>query len=422
MKKVRLSFIAICLLSCILCGCGNNSTRNKKLLFSEKINVPLTNVSDFSKGKALVKYSENDKDGNERKFVSIIDTKGNIIMKDDITSSNKCYEQFVDGIGYYRIDKDYYLFDSKGKEIASSTNGDFDEILTLGNGMALVYKYKDDIVNPEKQYGVLNSNGEFVMDFVSLNCYQIENKVYLGDGIFGICTYQKYLNSASQSDWIIINSKTKKIFYIYNIDSIPYYTNGIANIFCLDDSSYFWPSIHYPRIGFEEGEDNAVEIEQSFKLNSDGSYETYDFNFLYSTADKMICKTDDNHIKIISATDLSSFNFNDYDSKYISEVDYTKGYGLIKINGADGNKYFTVLDKNGKMKFEAQKYKDLSYSQSNIVYSLDNKYFVLDLNGKVVAENLPYSRIGGYYDGLAFAKYNDTYCYIDKNGKVIIGQ
>ena len=94
---------------------------------------------------------------------------------------------------------------------------------------------------------------------------------------------------------------------------------------------------------------------------------------------------------------------------------------MLELNGKDGNKYFTVIDKNCNMLFEPVMGTGAEANDNRLVLSTDEGYSVLDYTGKVIIPVGTYSSIRSFNSGIAWAKNSsDQYVGIDVNGKVVI--
>lgn len=295
-------------------------------------------ATDFSDNLAWLQIA----DENGSDTVVLINTNGEIIFEDkniDAPVLNK----FDGGISYYTKQGNYYIINTEGKIVASSENGDFDAVKAYGDGLVLVYKYSGGIDHAEDLYGVLDNTGNWVSELKSIDVSpsQIAGKSisYVGSGVFAICFETQYLNTYSQSDWVLYNSKTSELLYVFNIDISPYFENNTAYIPCLIESD-FWPGTDYPCLGHTKDENEAQKIEQSFSLNTDGTYNILSYNFSKSTGNKIIANTDDGYINIIDVNDNTETVFREYQASYITSIDYSYQYGLVTFAGQDGKKVF----------------------------------------------------------------------------------
>lgn len=135
--------------------------------------------------------------------------------------------------------------------------------------------------------------------------------------------------------------------------------------------------------------------------------------------DMLIKKNSDNDS--LSFTDPSTGKTSVFSKYNVSEIYCADNNFLLELNGKDGNKYFTVIDKNCNMLFEPVMGTGAEANDSRLVLRTDDGYSVLDYTGKVIIPAGTYSYIGAFNSGIAWAKNSsDQYVGIDVNGKVVI--
>ena len=153
-------------------------------------------------------------------------------------------------------------------------------------------------------------------------------------------------------------------------------------------------------------------------ISSDGKVEEApEFDMVIN--DMLIKKNSDNDS--LSFTDPSTGKTSVFSKYNVSEIYCADNNFLLKLNGKDGNKYFTVIDKNCNMLFEPVMGTGAEANDSRLVLRTDEGYSVLDYTGKVIIPAGTYSYIGAFNSGIAWAKNSsDQYVGIDVNGKVVI--
>lgn len=363
-------------------------------------NVALTptEVNDFSNGCAWVKSS-----GSES--YSLIDTSGKIICTSTATeihdmSNDACYVKEKVGDKDGEAIYNYKIINKDGKIVASSTDGKFDEILAAGDNLFFVHKYESSIDVSRHLYGTINEKGEFVNQLKEypFDSYNHEKFTYFGVNAFGILDYYFYSDHS--------------FFYM------PY--NG--NYYRVDDGYDYTKSksskLYFKNSNFEI---NGVRQELPYSyisISSDGKVEEApEFDMVIN--DMLIKKNSDNDS--LSFTDPSTGKTSVFSKYNVSEIYCADNNFLLKLNGKDGNKYFTVIDKNCNMLFEPIIGSEANASDGRLVLRTDDGYSVLDYTGKVIIPAGTYSEIKPFNNGIAWAKNSsDQYVGIDVNGKVVI--
>ena len=406
MKKIiSFALSLILIFSLAACGKKNSDIETVKDYYGgQKTSLNLTEVTevrDFSNGYAWVSIS-----GSES--CSLIDTSGKIIctstswVSDSDESSgvhdmskDACYVEEADGI--------YKIINKEGKVVASSADGKFDEILAAGDNLFFVHKYESGIDVSGHLYGTINEKGEFV------------NKLRE-------CPY----GQVSETDIKYIGGKAFRLslnaqIYMSSIDT--YISGGInksnkpANI---GDTLYIY---NYHNFIQAEGSDTQYYDFDGYKnvaISPDGKIEKApDFD---AVINGMLVKKDyTNQYVSASFTDPATGKTSVFSKYDVSEIYSADNNFLLELNGKDGNKYFTVIDKNCNMLFEPVMGTEAVANDGRVVLSTDEGYSVLDYTGKVIIPVGTYSSIRSFNSGIAWAKNSsDQYVGIDVNGKVVI--
>ncbi len=406
MKKIiSFALSLILIFSLAACGKKNSDIETVKDYYGgQKTSLNLTEVTevrDFSNGYAWVSIS-----GSES--CSLIDTSGKIIctstswVSDSDESSgvhdmskDACYVEEADGI--------YKIINKEGKVVASSADGKFDEILAAGDNLFFVHKYESGIDVSGHLYGTINEKGEFV------------NKLRE-------CPY----GQVSETDIKYIGGKAFRLslnaqIYMSSIDT--YISGGInksnkpANI---GDTLYIY---NYHNFIQAEGSDTQYYDFDGYKnvaISPDGKIEKApDFD---AVINGMLVKKDyTNQYVSASFTDPATGKTSVFSKYDVSEIYSADNNFLLELNGKDGNKYFTVIDKNCNMLFEPVMGTEAVANDGRVVLSTDEGYSVLDYTGKVIIPVGTYSSIRSFNSGIAWAKNSsDQYVGIDINGKVVI--
>lgn len=405
MKKIISFALSLVLIfSLAACGKKNSDIETVKDYYGgQKTSLNLTEVTevrDFSNGYAWVLTSDTE--------WSLIDTSGKVIY----TSTGETHDMSKDACyveEYAGDDKNgesiynYKIINKEGKVVASSADGKFDEILAAGDNLFFVHKYESGIDVSGHLYGTINEKGEFVNQLRE-------------------CPY----GQVSETDIKYIGGKAFRLslnaqIYMSSIDT--YISGGIdksnnpANI---GDTLYIY---NYHNFIQAEGSDTQYYDDDGYKnvaISPDGKIEKApDFD---AVINGMLVKKDyTNQYVSASFTDPATGKTSVFSKYDVSEIYSADNNFLLELNGKDGNKYFTVIDKNCNMLFEPVMGTGAEANDNRLVLSTDEGYSVLDYTGKVIIPVGTYSSIRSFNSGIAWAKNSsDQYVGIDVNGKVVI--
>ena len=405
MKKIISFALSLVLIfSLAACGKKNSDIETVKDYYGgQKTSLNLTEVTevrDFSNGYAWVLTSDTE--------WSLIDTSGKVIY----TSTGETHDMSKDACyveEYAGDDKNgesiynYKIINKEGKVVASSADGKFDEILAAGDNLFFVHKYESGIDVSGHLYGTINEKGEFVNQLRE-------------------CPY----GQVSETDIKYIGGKAFRLslnaqIYMSSIDT--YISGGInksnkpANI---GDTLYIY---NYHNFIQAEGSDTQYYDFDGYKnvaISPDGKIEKApDFD---AVINGMLVKKDyTNQYVSASFTDPATGKTSVFSKYDVSEIYSADNNFLLELNGKDGNKYFTVIDKNCNMLFEPVMGTGAEANDNRLVLSTDEGYSVLDYTGKVIIPVGTYSSIRSFNSGIAWAKNSsDQYVGIDVNGKVAI--
>ena len=405
MKKIISFALSLVLIfSLAACGKKNSDIETVKDYYGgQKTSLNLTEITevrDFSNGYAWVLTSDTE--------WSLIDTSGKVIY----TSTGETHDMSKDACyveEYAGDDKNgesiynYKIINKEGKVVASSADGKFDEILAAGDNLFFVHKYESGIDVSGHLYGTINEKGEFVNQLRE-------------------CPY----GQVSETDIKYIGGKAFRLslnaqIYMSSIDT--YISGGInksnkpANI---GDTLYIY---NYHNFIQAEGSDTQYYDDDGYKnvaISPDGKIEKApDFD---AVINGMLVKKDyTNQYVSASFTDPATGKTSVFSKYDVSEIYSADNNFLLELNGKDGNKYFTVIDKNCNMLFEPVMGTGAEANDNRLVLSTDEGYSVLDYTGKVIIPVGTYSSIRSFNSGIAWAKNSsDQYVGIDVNGKVVI--
>ena len=407
MKKIISFALSLVLIfSLAACGKKNSDIETEKDYGSQqasedsesgqKTSLNLTDVRNFSNGYAWVSIA-----GSES--WSLIDTSGKVIYT-STTSHDELHDMSNDACYIKARDDDYnYIYkiiNKEGKVVASSADGKFDEILAAGDNLFFVHKYESGIDVSGHLYGTINEKGEFV------------NKLRE-------CPY----GQVSETDIKYIGGKAFRLSLnaqIYMSSNDTYISGGIAmpnNPANIGDTLY----VYNKNIIQVEGSDTQYYDYKGYKnvaISPDGKIEKApDFD---AVINGMLVRKDydDQSLSLTDPATGKTSVFSKYD---VYEFYRADNNFLLELNGKDGNKYFTVIDKNCNMLFEPVMGTGAEANDNRLVLSTDEGYSVLDYTGKVIIPVGTYSSIRSFNSGIAWAKNSsDQYVGIDVNGKVVI--
>ena len=405
MKKIISFALSLVLIfSLAACGKKNSDIETVKDYYGgQKTSLNLTEVTevrDFSNGYAWVKSSGSS-------VCSLIDTSGKIIctstswVSDSDESSgvhdmskDACYVEEADGI--------YKIINKEGKVVASSADGKFDEILAAGDNLFFVHKYESGIDVSGHLYGTINEKGEFVNKLRECPYGQVSETdiKYIGGKAFRLSlNAQIYMSSIDTYISGGINKSNKPA----NIgDTLYVYNKNIIQVEGSDTQYYDYDG--YKNVAISP--DGKIEKAPDFDAVINGMLVKKDYTNQYVSA---------------SFTDPATGKTSVFSKYDVSEIYSADNNFLLELNGKDGNKYFTVIDKNCNMLFEPVMGTGAEANDNRLVLSTDEGYSVLDYTGKVIIPVGTYSSIRSFNSGIAWAKNSsDQYVGIDVNGKVVI--
>ena len=366
----------------------------------QKTSLNLTDVRNFSNGYAWVSIA-----GSES--WSLIDTSGKVIYT-STTSHDELHDMSNDACYIKARDDNYnYIYkiiNKEGKVVASSEDGKFDEILAAGDNLFFVHKYESGIDVSGHLYGTINEKGEFVNQLRECPYGQVsETDIrYIGGKAFRLSlNAQIYMSSIDTyiSGGINKSNKPANIgdtLYIYN------YHNFIQ---AEGSDTQYYDFDGYENVAISP--DGKIEKAPAFDAVINGMLVKKDYTNQYVSA---------------SFTDPATGKTSVFSKYDVSEIYSADNNFLLELNGKDGNKYFTVIDKNCNMLFEPVMGTGAEANDNRLVLSTHEGYYsVLDYTGKVIIPAGTYSYIGSFNSGIAWAQNSsDQYVGIDVNGKVVI--
>lgn len=398
---------------------------------TDENSVVPTKIDTFVDGVAKISYSIDGVDYN-----GIINADGEIIYSTDKTVDFTVIGKSSTIVS--ELNKDTYeyipacIVDGTGRVV--KTFDDKTQIAAYGDGLALIYQRKETISAIEHLYGIIDFAGNWVQAMTNLETYNNEEHYYAGDGIFAIAVWTGYYHN----DYLFWNGNNGNMFYVSGLEVPPNFKNEVAFVY---DTSYSRIINPFDISNLNEDEE-GVATPDYFLLYSDGTFKEVDMEnkelrgcsngYIYYNAED-----DENvtYIIDISSSNQSTFTYYEYPASMINSIDFVGDYGLVTINGANGNLYFTLIDKNGNQKFEpieTESYNGWSGTHS-IIFSDDviifknteEKYCIANTTGDIIVTEYDY--IYAFTDGVAAACIDEggmysekTWVYINKNNEQVI--
>lgn len=402
----------------------NNTTQK------EEINTNLSNTSDSEKnytvtktyqtydGVGLIDYTKND--GTDKEYTALASLEGEVFyFSNECTTDN--WSQYENGIGYYSYyveengDKKSYfeLINCKGKGILNNQSSDFDEILALGNGMALLYRYISTVNTFEHQYAIINSSGSFIFPWTSLDMYDsraFQEATYLGENIFSVSLIPNH-------SYMLINADTGKIIYVYN--TVPTHFSSGKTYLSPPLSSYHIAKVSISMTSLGDFVSERDGFASFVALNKDGTYQVIQEFDTYT--DGRVITFEKDFVNIYDTRNDTTVRFTEYPSQ-VEKIEFYGDIGIVTIRSADRQKtYFTAIDKNGKKLFEPIQYDDMSYSEKFFFYQVGETYNIANLNGETLSlkQSTQDTDKFGYSDNLELNKFDNGILATDKGGGYI---
>lgn len=381
-------------------------------------NVNVTDLGIVNNGTARVDFIIGDKT-----YSGIINSKGEIFYY--------CEESYInwtsvgDGAGYITTyvddEKVYTLFNSDNQKTVTVDGDIFDKIIGYGDGLLLVYKNTSTISTIEHSYGVLDCDGNWVKSLTPGTMLPIpdawgwDNFKYIGEDVFISHNYYGYTDH-----YIMYNSNINKAFFLEDcviknskfVNGVLYGVNTGWGLSCGEISDY-------------SSGDNNSELPGYFALHTDGTFEEVprftnaSGNLLINVNNSAVSSHNDGeYMTVLDLKNNNVYEYKDFSAYMIGSVKFDGNNGLIILKGADGNRYFTLIDEKCNQKIEPTVCQDANISCDRIVYKNANDFYeVIDLNGNViVSENQGYTSIYSFDTGIALAENEGGECYIDVNG------
>lgn len=302
--------------------------------------------------------------------------------------------------------------------------------MAYGDGMALVYKKAGGIEAVQHLYGIMDTKGNWLWPLSDWNtsgpktggnAYFGDSGAYWGEGVFALHTGVLF----HTKDGTLIYTKHDDKFLYRNLLKTNYFEDGITLLETLNHDDWHISSSPDTLKDSKNSHDSAV------LLRSDGTVEEIDsFDYCFGS---LAVRRADRHLEITDYSAGTTNIFSDFSQEHIQKISYSNGYLLLDIVGADRERYFSVLDRQGVQQFEPIKVNraqigDFVFSEGKIIFSDSSTTCgIVDCKGNYLARNLQYIIRGGVASGLILTSqegktlYTATsLAYIDVNGNEVI--
>lgn len=380
-------------------GGGATSEGNQSLKSTDTV----VKLDRFFDGRAVVEFKR-----NGTYMYGVIDTTGKLIY-----ASQAKWTHIGKGAGYTQdSNANINIVNAKGEVTASSKDGLFDSVLAYGDGMVLVYRYVSNVSSQSWLCGVLDSQGEWVFPMSNMFRRIHPDYVrYLGSGVFALgYDYETgYLWSCNDQTQTMYSGEAVRLNFI---DGVAYSNREL--------------SLHI--------DGNFEKLPDNYALKSDGTFEALSIDLSEGELDHgYFIFERGGYVGIQNLATGKTIPFREYSADMVEEivVNDASGVFLIRLEGVDGNDYFTMINESGKMLFEPIRY--IRYSNRTIYFSegmiccnlsTSGGMSVVDKTGKVVVSaDEEYTQIYGFCNGIALVRkgeWDPNYKFIDKTGKTIL--
>lgn len=383
---------------------------DKKPISENASGVVFQNLSrGFSDGSAYVVYEK-----NGASYFGVMDTDGNIYGS--LEGGYNYWSDMGNGASYF--DFGVLMIMNADHEITAVVR-EYDEIVASGYGKIWIYKCEKSIDGTKHLYGLMDSEGEWVVPFTDLGMAPpsgVSSFVSMvSEDILLFNDFYSYYNH-----YTIYNAKMKQTIWL-----------NYATIEAVFDSVIYVEKDHWmSEISFD-GEE-WLETYDYFCIYENGCHQEIE-KFSDIAGGKMIIRNGE-YVELVDLQSGKKTTYTDYEKEMVKSIVFDGEYGLVTLSGKDGNSYFTLIDENGTQQFEPIQYiQDVCYSDGVICYTVeysawsysDRLMCSVDTKGKtLISEDRNFCIIGAFEDGIAVAMDKETQetLYIDKNGNRLFDQ
>jgi hypothetical protein len=270
----------------------------------------------------------------------------------------------IDDAGHlYESEDDCWIVDDDGNTVASVSNGDFTQVISYGDGYYMLYRDSSGFDAAVYEVGMMKYDGTWLWEYGTIlndfvwASYSIDliDVLYLGNGMFEYWDSDDILTYPTVADVHILScsNETK-----YTIPNVVISRNGvtIAERFEQPLSNAVSQGIEY--ICFEQSTDRKsfhhiiVDLYTGEILTDLGD----DIVAIGNYSDGGFVFKRDNQLYFYDCASRTTSTLYLKDSDKFSDTDYQFVDGELRIwlIGADDNKYYATVDKNGNYVMEPQ--------------------------------------------------------------------
>lgn len=376
----------------------------RKVNVKEYTRFDIVERGDYHGGISQIEYLRN---GVPQ--YGLIDTEGRILhSSDDVilgqSMGNGCVIFLEDNISTQN--KTCTILHPDGKRIDPAIA--IDAIFASGDGYSLVYQQKNRITHMEHLYGIINTDGEFILPMTDIVDPKEYTFSYGGDGVF----FAEKRVSEETSGIVFFDAKDGSC---YRIDGENIIQGEFAN------------GVSYGRNGARityYGEKGSRSLPASYRLGHGGVITAVDE--IGDVIAGGAVRIRNGYYEFVCGD--KSFVYEGYPAKYVSDFKFFGEYVLVLLNGIEEQQFFTVIDSNGKERFDPIAYvEDARISDGAVVYKIQTEqentgcYLAVDFDGKPLWEGeIRFDFIGDFSDGIAKIIYGEKSFYINLKGEKIL--
>jgi len=389
---------------------------------------------DFSDGFAWVR---------ENNIWHLINTRGEIVLS--LGADDRPISDFSHGVALVVRNASVAvgnanreLIDRNGRVISSPTLGGYDQICTFipEMGMAIVYKRVVTFEATEHRFGIINSNGDWVLPLTNNNAlfnavFHSQNMLhmnnfnnrdyfrYFGEGIILYLDHKRHNRGPNLNmvDMYFYNVLTNDSFVVENI------TTPLRTIISNMDNGYGLISTsNHPNI-------RICSINRTWQMNELFSFSiggTIGFPHLGNYSEGLFFYNDyNNHsrqgfynINGNLVIDLSEYTI---DLNDVYNIRFTNGYCLLNLFNPQGDLFYTIIDTNGNLMFEPRRREGTVSQKSNGLFALrqNGQHFLINAFGETVLDLGTIESISDFNEGIARVRTRNGIYYILAPGSII---
>jgi len=335
------------------------------------LNVKIVYGTEFCDGVSWLRTKED----TGKYMTNLVDTNGKVLLQFANSRADK-FGVFNGGIAWCNMSGKIHIINNRGETVLESGT-DFDELLAYGGGMALVYKYDGGIDHETHYYGIIDKNGEWVLEYQDwgsepTRCY------YAGDGVF-VCYRNRieYLYSTSTNTFCWLPEYGNSIVFEEGICAL------MSHDFQYSTDSELGENID------NDIESNKIDCKGGigYKLTTNLDQRPVAYFECSIAKNGCLIYEKDNYLNIYHLNNDKNAVFDDYEIERIENDGVTPEYlgdgeFLYTIIGEDRNEYFVIIDEEGNRKFDPIKGEIESCGDGLIAYYADRNLYIIDNKGK----------------------------------------